>query len=351
MGKDFQSLGALDKLLVELDGTPNKTRLGANAILGVSIAFAKACALQKGTPLYAYLGNGKGNLLPVPFMNIINGGKHADNNADIQEFMIVPAGAKTFRDSLRMGVETFHALKKVLGSKNKSTSVGDEGGFAPSLKSNEEAFELMIEAIQKAGYKAGNDIFLAIDAASSSFYENGVYHFYKSDGSKKNSHEMIRFYENLINRYPIISIEDGLAEDDWDGWRNMTKALGHKAQIVGDDLFVTNPERLKKGIENKSANSILIKLNQIGTVTETIGTVSMAHLAHFTTIISHRSGETEDTTIADFAVGVNAGQIKSGSASRTDRLAKYNQLLRIEEELGQKATFAGKEIFKGFIRG
>lgn len=346
-GKDYKDIESLDEELLKLDGTKNKTNLGANGILGVSMAFAKAHAASKKEPLYSYLGEGK--LLPVPLLNIINGGKHADNNADIQEFMIVPAGADTFRESLRMGVETFHNLKKVLKAKGKSTSVGDEGGFAPSLKSNEEGFEVIIEAIEKAGYKPGKDIFLAIDSAASSFYKDKTYHFFKSDGSKKNSDEMVKFYEGLVSNYPIISIEDGLDEKDWEGWKTMTAALGKKIQIVGDDIFVTNPEFLTRGIENKSANSILIKLNQIGTVTETVRTVKLAHKGNFTTVISHRSGETEDSTIADFAVAMNAGQIKTGSASRTDRLAKYNQLLRIEEELGSSASFAGKKTFGNYI--
>ena len=347
-GKNFDTVEELDNALIDLDGTKNKTKLGANAILGVSMAFARACAAEKKTTLFSYLG--EGTTLPVPMLNIINGGKHADNNADIQEFMILPLGAPTFRKSLEMGVETFHSLKKVLKSKGKSTSVGDEGGFAPSLKSNEEGFEVIIEAIEKAGYKPGKDIYLAIDAAASSFFDKGSYHFFKSDGSKKSSTEMVKFYEGLCAKYPIISVEDGLDENDWDGWKELTKALGNKIQIVGDDIFVTNRDFLTRGIEEKSANSILIKLNQIGTVTETIKTVKLAHEGNFTTVISHRSGETEDTIIADFAVGLNAMQIKTGSASRTDRLAKYNQLLRIEEYLGRNAQFAGKDAFRNFLK-
>ncbi len=350
LNQSIKDVESLDKTLFDLDGTKNKTNLGANAILGTSMAFAKAHACEKNLPLYSYLSDGKGNLLPVPQMNIINGGQHADNNADIQEFMIVPFGADSFRESFRMGVETFHNLKKVLKSKGKSTSVGDEGGFAPALKSNEEGFDLIIEAIEKAGYKPGKDISLAIDAAASSFFDNGQYVFHKSDGSKKSSADMVKFYEALLSKYPIISIEDGLDENDWDGFKNLTRSLGEKIQIVGDDLFVTNPEFLTKGIETKAANSILIKLNQIGSVSETMETVNLAHKGNFTTVISHRSGETEDSTIADFAVAMNSGQIKTGSASRTDRLAKYNQLLRIEEDLGSKARFAGKNPYSRFLK-
>ena len=331
----------IDKIMLELDGTPNKAKLGANAILGVSLAVAKAAAQEANLPLYRYIGGTNANTLPVPMMNILNGGSHADNSIDFQEFMVMPAKADTFSDALRMGVEVFHTLKKVLKSKGYSTNVGDEGGFAPNIKSNEEAIEIVIQAIEKAGYKPGEDIFIAMDAAASEFYENGVYHFKKSDGRKLSSQEMADYWTNWVNKYPIISIEDGMDEDDWDGWKASTDAIGHKCQLVGDDLFVTNVNRLQQGIDQKIANAILIKVNQIGSLTETIDTVNLAKRNSYKNIMSHRSGETEDSTIADLAVALNTGQIKTGSASRSDRMAKYNQLLRIEEELGETAYFPG----------
>ncbi len=336
----------LDKFLIDLDGTHDKSKLGANAILGVSLAVCKASANSLRMPLYQYIGGVNAKVLPVPMMNIINGGSHADNNVDLQEFMIMPLGTPSFKEALRMGAETFHHLKKVLKDKNYNTSVGDEGGFAPDLKSNEEALEVILEAIEKAGYKAGEEIFIALDPAASTFYDKDekLYNL-KSEKRKLSSDEMIDFYTKWVEKYPIISIEDGLAEDDWDGWRELTKRLGKKIQIVGDDLFVTNIQRLKKGIEEKSANSILIKLNQIGTLTETLTAIELAKKSGFTYVISHRSGETEDTTISDLVVGTNAGQIKTGSASRTDRVCKYNQLLRIEESIGDKAQFLGKDVF------
>lgn len=329
---------AVDKILLKLDGTDNKGKLGANAILGVSMAVAKADALDKKTPLYTYLGGKDAKILPVPLMNILNGGLHADNNLDIQEFMIAPLGAKTFKEALRMATEVFHNLKSILKSKSLSTSVGDEGGFAPSLAKNEEALRLIIEAIKKAGYKPEKDVFIALDPASSSFYKNGAYSF---DGKQISSEEMINIYASLVKQYPIISIEDGLAEDDWSGWQNMTAKIGKTVQIVGDDLFVTNVKRLKEGIEKKCANSILIKVNQIGSLSETLDTINLAKKNKYTSIISHRSGETEDVTIAHLVVATGVGQIKTGSLSRTDRLCKYNELLRIEEELGDKAVYAG----------
>ncbi len=333
----------IDHFLCELDGTPNKSVLGANAILGVSLAVAKAAAETLGLPLYRYIGGTNARVLPVPMMNIINGGSHADNTVDFQEFMIMPHGASSFAESLRMGTETFHALKSVLKSKGYSTSVGDEGGFAPNLKSNEEAIETILEAINKAGYKVGDEISIAMDVASSEMFlkDEKVYEFFKSDKSKKSSDDMIKVYQDLVNKYPIISIEDGLDENDWEGWKNLTDALGDKIQLVGDDLFVTNTARLAEGIDKSIANSILIKLNQIGTLTETLEAIEMAKLAGYTSVISHRSGETEDVTLADVTVATNAGQIKTGSLSRTDRIAKYNQLLRIEEELDTTALFAG----------
>ncbi len=336
---------AIDNFLIQLDGTPNKSELGANAILGVSLACAKAAAQTLGLPLYQYIGGTNAKVLPVPMMNIINGGKHADNTVDFQEFMIMPHGATSFAEALRMGVETFHSLKSVLKSKNYNTSVGDEGGFAPNLKSNEETLEIILEAIEKAGYKPGDDIALALDVAASEMFDKstGKYVFFKSDKSEKTSEDMIKIYENLVNQYPLISIEDGLGENDWDGWENLTNALGNKIQLVGDDIFVTNTEILAEGIERGIANSILIKVNQIGTLTETLDAIELATRAGYTSVISHRSGETEDTTIADIAVATNAGQIKTGSASRTDRIAKYNQLLRIEEELDTTAIFPGIE--------
>jgi enolase 1/2/3 len=335
---------ALDKLLIELDGTENKSTLGANAILGVSLAAAKAAAETVGLPLYKYIGGVNARTLPVPMMNILNGGKHADNNVDFQEFMIMPVGAQTFSDALRMGAETFHSLKSVLSKKGYNTSVGDEGGFAPNLKSNDEAFEVILEAIEKAGYISGSDISLALDVASSEMYvrENSTYKFFKSTKEEKTAAEMVEFYLNWIKQYPIFSLEDGLDENDWEGWKLLTENLGSKIQLVGDDLFVTNTQRLSEGIHKGIANSILIKVNQIGTLTETLEAIEMAKKAGYTNVISHRSGETEDTTIADISVATNAGQIKTGSLSRTDRIAKYNQLLRIEEELGSAAVFPGK---------
>ncbi|MCH7723434.1 MAG: phosphopyruvate hydratase [Bacteroidetes bacterium] len=333
----------IDNFLINLDGTENKSNLGANAILAVSLACAKAAAETLELPLYRYIGGTNARTLPVPMMNILNGGKHADNNIDFQEFMVMPVGASSFAEALQMGVETFHVLKSVLNAKGYNTSVGDEGGFAPNLKSNDEAIELILEAINKTGYKVGDEIAIALDPASSEMFlkDKNVYQFFKSDKSEKSSAEMVEYYENWIKQYPIISLEDGLAEDDWEGWKLLTEKLGGKIQLVGDDIFVTNPERLLRGIENDVANSILIKLNQIGTLTETLDTIEMAKTVGYTNVISHRSGETEDTTIADLAVATNAGQIKTGSASRTDRIAKYNQLLRIEEELDTTAIFPG----------
>jgi len=337
----------IDEVLIELDGTPNKSKLGANAMLGVSMAVAKAAAQVSGMPLWRYLGGVNAKLLPLPMMNIINGGSHADNNVDLQEFMIMPAGAKSFSQAIQMGAEIFHNLKKVLASKGYSTAVGDEGGFAPNLKSNEEAIEVILNAVEKAGYTPGDDILLALDPATSEFYnpEKKVYEFKWSDGSEKTDDEMVDFWSSWIEKYPIISIEDGMYEDDWEGWKKLTDAIGDKVQLVGDDLFVTNTERLAKGIDMGVGNSILIKVNQIGTLTETLDAIEMAHKNGYTTVISHRSGETEDTTISDIAVAVNSGQIKTGSMSRTDRIAKYNQLLRIEEELGDSAVFLGKDTF------
>lgn len=337
----------IDRMMIELDGTHNKSRLGANAILGVSMAVARAASQECGLPLYRYLGGIGACTLPVPMMNILNGGSHADNSIDIQEFMVMPIGASSFSEGLRMGTEIFHHLKTVLKSKGYSTNVGDEGGFAPNLKSNEEAIETVLMAIEKAGYKPGEDIVIALDAAASEFYneEEKLYHLHKSSGKKMSSEEMVEFWANWASKYPIASIEDGLYEDDWNGWSLLTQKLGGKIQLVGDDLFVTNTQRLKKGIDNKIANSILVKVNQIGTLTETIEAVNMAHRNAYTSIMSHRSGETEDTTIADLAVALNTGQIKTGSASRSDRVAKYNQLLRIEQELGDAAYYPGRNIF------
>lgn len=337
----------IDNLMLELDGTPNKSNLGANAILGVSMAVAKAAADAVGLPLFRYLGGFNAKQLPLPMMNIINGGSHSDNNVDFQEFMIMPVSAPTFSESVRMGAEVFHNLKKVLKSKGYSTAVGDEGGFAPNLKSNEEALEVILQAIEKAGYTPGDDIMIALDPAASEFYnkETGLYEFKWSDGSKKDSDTMVEFWSNWAEKYPIVSIEDGMDENDWSGWETLTEAIGDKCQLVGDDLFVTNTERLAKGIEQGIANSILIKVNQIGTLTETFDAIEMAHKNGYTAVISHRSGETEDTTIADIAVATNAGQIKTGSMSRTDRIAKYNQLIRIEEILGDEANFLGGEVF------
>ena len=338
-GFDATNQPQLDKIMIELDGTENKSNLGANSLLGVSIAASKAAANYYKLPLYKYLGNQKSNLLPVPMMNILNGGSHADNTVDIQEFMVFPFGASTFSEALRMGTEIFHHLKKVLKSKELSVSVGDEGGFAPNLESNEEALEVIMEAIENSRYKAGRDVYIALDVAASEIYKDKEYKL-DSEGKTLNSNDMISYLDKLVNKYPIISIEDGLSEDDWEGWQALTSELGRKIQIVGDDLTVTNKSRLKKSIDEKSMNSILIKLNQIGTVTETVEAVEMAKNAGYGVVISHRSGETEDTTIADFSVAMGMGQIKTGSASRTDRVSKYNQLLRIEEDLGTDATFA-----------
>jgi enolase len=332
---------ALDAKMIELDGTPNKARLGANAILSVSMAAARAVANELGVPLYRYLGGAGANTLPVPMMNILNGGAHADNNVDFQEFMVMPVGAESFSDALRWGVEVFHTLKGVLKKRGYNTSVGDEGGFAPSVKSNVEAIEVVLEAIQQAGYKPGEEIAIALDPAASEFYQDGKYVFKKSDKSAKSSDDMVRFYAKWVKDYPIVSLEDGLAENDWEGWQNLTNELGGKIQLVGDDIFVTNIQIFGEGIEKGIANSILIKLNQIGTVSETLDTMDLARRNGYTSVISHRSGETEDTFIADFAVATGAGQIKTGSASRTDRISKYNQLLRIEEELGGAARFLG----------
>lgn len=337
----------IDNLMISMDGTKNKAKLGANAILGVSLAVAKAAAMECELSLYRYIGGTGACELPVPMMNILNGGAHADNNLDIQEFMIMPAGAPAFHEALRMGAEIFHSLKGILHSKGLSTAVGDEGGFAPNLKSNEEALSLIIEAIKKAGYKAGKDVFLALDVAASELYSGGKYSF---EGKKVSSEFMIDFYEKLADKYPVISIEDGLSENDWKGWEAMTKRIGKRVQIVGDDIFVTNPEILAKGIEKEIGNSILIKLNQIGSLTETLDAIEMAKRAGYTAVVSHRSGETEDSTIADLAVAMNTGQIKTGSMSRTDRIAKYNRLLRIEEELGDTARFRGRDVFYNLKR-
>jgi len=341
----FDQVG-LDKMLIELDGTPNKGKLGANAILGVSMATARAAAASLGLPLFQYLGGVNGKVLPTPMMNILNGGSHADNTVDIQEFMIMPVGAATFREALRMGAEVFHNLKSVLKGKGMNTAVGDEGGFAPDLSTNEEAIQVILEAIEKAGYKAGEDVKIALDVAATEFYdaEADIYNL-TGEGVSRTSEEMVAYYEMLCDKYPVISIEDGLAEDDWKGWKLLTEKLGDKVQLVGDDLFVTNTARLSEGIEKGIANSILIKVNQIGTLTETFDAIEMAKKAGYTAVVSHRSGETEDTTIADIVVGLNAGQIKTGSLSRTDRIAKYNQLLRIEELLGSAAQYAGKDAF------
>ena len=344
IGLDALDQVGLDRAMIELDGTPNKGRLGANAILGVSMAVAKAAANALDMPLYKYLGGINAKELPVPMMNILNGGKHADNNVDIQEFMVMPVGAPDFQKALRMGTEVFHSLKSVLKAKGSNTAVGDEGGFAPNLKSNEEALTVIIEAITKAGYKPGEDIMLALDVAATELYQDGKY-VLEGEGKTKTSDEMIAYYEEMVGKYPIISIEDGLSEDDWDGWQKLTTRLGKKIQLVGDDLFVTNTERLQRGIETGTANSILVKVNQIGTLTETFDAIEMAKRAGYTAVISHRSGETEDSTIADIAVATNAGQIKTGAPSRTDRVAKYNQLLRIEEELDDTAQYKGKKAF------
>ena len=335
----------IDQAMIDLDGTPNKARLGANAILGVSLAAAKAAALSCGLPLYRYLGGPAAHILPVPMMNILNGGAHSDNNVDLQEFMVMPVGAQSFSEALRMGAEIFHHLKAVLKDKKLNTAVGDEGGFAPNLGSNDEALDVIVEATQRAGYQPGDDILLALDAASSELYADGKYTFHWSDGQHRNAEDMVDFYADLTARYPIVSIEDGIDENDWDGWAKLTTRLADKVQLVGDDLFVTNTERLQRGIKEGIANSILIKINQIGTLSETIAAIEMAKKAGYTAVISHRSGETEDTTIADIAVATNAGQIKTGSASRTDRVAKYNQLLRIEEDLARQALYPQRDAF------
>jgi len=348
IGLDATEQVYIDKLLIELDGTENKGKLGANAILGVSMAVAKAAAEASGQPLYRYVGGVNAVTLPVPMMNILNGGSHADNSIDFQDFMIMPIGAPTFSEALRWGAEVFHHLKNVLKKSGYSTNVGDEGGFAPNIKSNEEAIEIVLKAIEVAGYRPGEDIFIAMDAAASEFYneEEKVYHFHKSSGDKLTSSEMISYWKGWVDKYPIVSIEDGLAEDDWDTWAEMTKVLGNRLQIVGDDFFVTNTKRLRQGIDRNAANSILIKVNQIGTLTETIQAVDLATRNAYTSVMSHRSGETEDTTIADLAVALNTGQIKTGSLSRSDRVAKYNQLLRIEEELAEAAVYPGASIFR-----
>ncbi len=336
----------IDSLMLSLDGTPNKSKLGANAILGVSLAVAKAAAEASGQPLYRYIGGVNAHVLPVPMMNILNGGSHADNSIDFQEFMVMPVGAESFSQALRMGAEIFHNLKKVLKGKGYSTNVGDEGGFAPNIKSNVEAIETVLQAIEKAGYKPGEEVMIAMDAAASEFYvaEEKVYHFHKSTGDKLSSEDMVNYWADWCSKYPILSIEDGLDEDDWDAWKLLTGKVGDKVQLVGDDLFVTNTDRLQRGIDNGSANSILIKVNQIGSLTETIDAVNLATRNAYTSVMSHRSGETEDVTIADLAVGLNTGQIKTGSLSRSDRVAKYNQLLRIEEELADTAIYPGKAL-------
>ncbi|MEY3443047.1 MAG: hypothetical protein RLZZ519_1328 [Bacteroidota bacterium] len=347
VGCEVEDQAMIDRIMLDLDGTENKGRLGANAILGVSLAAARAAAMEQGLPLYRYLGGVNARTLPVPMMNILNGGAHADNSVDIQEFMVMPLGAETFAEALRMGAEVFHTLRKVLKDKGMSTNVGDEGGFAPNLASNEIAIQTVVEAIEKAGYRPGEDMFIALDAAATEFYDvaTGKYVFKKSTKESRTSSEMVSFWKDWVAKYPIVSIEDGLSEDDWSGWKELTMAIGDKVQIVGDDLFVTNVQRLSKGIREGIANSILVKVNQIGSLTETIDAVQMATRNAFSNIISHRSGETEDTFIADLAVGLNSGQIKTGSASRSDRIAKYNQLLRIEEHLGEAAVF-GASMFK-----
>ncbi len=347
VGKSPFEQGEIDSILISLDGTANKSKLGANAILGVSLAVMKAAANSLEMPLFKYIGGINAETLPVPFMNVINGGVHADNPLDIQEFMIVPAGAPNFAEALRYGAEVFHSLKKILKEKGQVTSVGDEGGFAPQLNSADEALEILVQAIEKAGYKPGKDVYLALDSAASEFFENGHYKF---EGKLLSSKEMINYYENLINKFPIVSLEDPLAEGDWDGWKAITERLGNKVQIIGDDIFVTNPSILAKGIKEKVANSILIKLNQIGTVSETIETIHLAYKFGYTAVVSHRSGETEDTTIADFSVGMNTGMIKTGSLSRSERIAKYNRLLEIEEILGKEAKFPGLSAIKNFAK-
>jgi enolase len=350
LGLEVTEQVLIDQLMIDLDGTENKAKLGANAILGVSLAAAKAAASDLNLPLYQYIGGTNAKKLPLPMMNVLNGGSHADNNIDIQEFMILPIGADSFKDCLRMGTEVFHHLKSVLKKNNCSTAVGDEGGFAPDLKSNEEAIEVLLKAIKSAGYKAGKDILLGLDVAATELYKNKKYTLTANKKEKLSSNEMIDYLGQLVNKYPIISIEDGLAENDWNGWKTLTNRIGNKVQVVGDDVFVTNTNILKRGIKDRVGNSILIKVNQIGTLTETLNAVEMAKAAGYTVVISHRSGETEDTTIADIAVAVNAGQIKTGSLCRTDRVAKYNQLLRIEEILGKAGIFGGREVFSNFGR-
>ena len=345
-GKEARAQGEIDRIMLELDGSPNKGKLGANAILGVSLAVAHAQANAQRLPFYRYLGGAAAKTLPVPMLNVVNGGAHADNNVDVQEFMIVPYGMKTFADALRSAAEIFQTLKKVLHDRSLSTSVGDEGGFAPRLQSNAEAIELLLESITRAGYKAGAQVALALDVASSEFYEDGRYVFKKSDGKSRGRDEMVRLYEDWVRQFPILSIEDAFAEDDWEGWQLMSQTLGKKIQLVGDDLFVTNKVRLQRGIDSGVANSILVKVNQIGSLTETLETMALAKAAGYTTVISHRSGETEDVSIADLAVATNAGQIKTGAPCRGERTAKYNQLLRIEEELGKRAVYAGKSLFR-----
>lgn len=346
LGKDATDQAGLDRTMIDLDGTANKKKIGANAISGVSLAIAQAAAEAVGLPLYRYLGGVNATVLPVPMMNVINGGAHADNNVDIQEFMIMPVGASCFSEALRMGAETFHSLKQVLQKKGLSTAVGDEGGFAPDLSSNEEAIQVLLDGITDAGYEPGRDVMIALDAAATEFYHEGMYNLKAEASSKKSGTELIEFYSDFVAKYPILSIEDGLAEDDWDSWKTLTDRLGNRVQLVGDDLFVTNTERLSRGIETGVANSILIKVNQIGTLTETLNAIEMAYKASYTAIISHRSGETEDTTIADIAVATRSGQIKTGSLCRSERIAKYNQLLRIEETLGAQAQYAGRSILR-----
>ena len=345
IGADPFAQRAIDKLMIDLDGTANKSKLGANAILGVSLAVARAASNSKEMPLYKFIGGENVDLLPVPMMNILNGGAHADTNVDIQEFMIAPIGAKNFKEALRWGAEVYHALKSVLKKRGLATSIGDEGGFAPNLDSNRAALDLIVEAINKAGFKLGTEIALAMDVAATEFYKDGSYEF---EGGKLSAQEMISYYQGLVDSYPLVSIEDPLSEDDWDGWHSITEALGEKVQLVGDDLFVTNPERLSRGISSRTANALLVKVNQIGSLTETLDAVEMAHKAGYRSMMSHRSGETEDTTIADLAVATASGQIKTGAPARSERVAKYNQLLRIEEELGAKAKYAGKSAFPRF---
>ena len=350
-GADPFAQEAIDQTMLALDGTPNKGNLGANAILGVSLAVAKAAASEAGLPLYQYIGGANAKELPLPMMNVLNGGSHADNNVDLQEFMIMPVGAQTFAEALRMGTEIFHNLKAVLQDRNYNTAVGDEGGFAPDLRSNEEALQVLIEGIERAKYVPGDEVLLALDPASSEFYTDGVYRLEAEAKPDKSPEEMVDFYAKLVEKYPIVSIEDGMAEDDWEGWKLITQAIGEKVQLVGDDLFVTNTDRLQQGIDRSIGNSILIKVNQIGTLTETLDAIELAKRFNYTAVVSHRSGETEDTTIADIVVGVNAGQIKTGSLCRTDRICKYNQLLRIEEQLGSRAQFNGKQVFYNLRKG